>query len=320
MPTPGPTADSSALPDPQTVGERRLYRRLMLSIGGTQFGISVVYGAVPGVLLALQIDNLAGEDKVGILSLLTLAGAVAALIAQPAAGWLSDRTRTRAGGRTPYILGGSVLAAPVLWAMGWTQSLTTLAILYVTSEFILSAAQGPLAAVLPDRVPPERRGRFSAALGLGIMIGSVSGTVLASLISPDLRLAYLIVGCFPIALACTRLLIDPDPANTSAPCPSRGIGAAWLISPRRHPGFWWVLGSRMLVYTGFFMIQGATASTSWTTTSAWPTAPSTCCPSSPAWRRCASASPPSQQASPPTAPAAARSSSAPPRRPWPVAC
>ncbi|MFQ6397392.1 hypothetical protein ACLMAJ_28545 [Nocardia sp. KC 131] len=64
-------------------------RRLMLSIAVSQFGISIVYGAVPGVLLALL-------------------GAVAALIAQPLAGSLSDRTHTRLGNRTPYVLGGSL--------------------------------------------------------------------------------------------------------------------------------------------------------------------------------------------------------------------
>jgi MFS family permease len=234
----------------------------MLSIGISQFGISVVYGAVPGVLLALQVQDLAGDDhKVKVLSVFTLLGAVAALVAQPLAGWLSDRTRTRSGSRTPFILGGSVLAAPILWGMGWTGSLVPLAVLYVASEFVLSAAQGPLAAVLPDRVPTGRRGRFSAALGLGIMLGSVSGTLLGSVIASDYRVAYLVVGLIPMALASTRLFVAPDPGNRSVArvLPGSTRTRWWrtfLVSPKDHPDFWWVFGSRTFVYTGFFLAQG----------------------------------------------------------------
>lgn len=105
MPAPHPSMPQeppSATIDPST--STSAPRRLMLSIGGSQFGISIVYGAVPGVLLALQVQSLAGDDKAGVLSLFTLGGAVAALIAQPLAGSLSDRTRTQSGSRTPYIL------------------------------------------------------------------------------------------------------------------------------------------------------------------------------------------------------------------------
>ncbi|MFF3850498.1 MFS transporter [Streptomyces sp. NPDC002328] len=256
-----PQRTSTATLPPPAESAATASGRLMLSIAGSQFGIATVYGAVPGLLLALQIEHLAGDDKAGVLSLFTLAGAVTSLIAQPLAGFLSDRTRTRSGSRTPYVLGGSLLAAPVLWAMGWTQSLVVLAVLYVASEFVLSAAQGPLAAVIPDRVPVERRGRYSAALGLGILLGSVAGTVLGSVTSGDLHIAYLVVGCIPLALAGSRLFLAPDPDNRSAVRTAQiATGTRWwrtfLVSPRSHPDFWWVLGSRALTYTGFFMING----------------------------------------------------------------
>ncbi|MDT0328548.1 MFS transporter [Nocardiopsis lambiniae] len=234
---------------------------LLISIVTSQFGISMVYGAVPGVLLALQVQTLAGDDaKAGVLSLFTAFGAVAALLSQPLAGMLSDRTRSRVGSRTPYVLGGGLIAAPVLWAMGTVDSLLVLAVLYVVSEFVLSAAQGPLAAVLPDRVPAERRGRFSAGLGLGIMLGSVAGTVLASVLSDDLRIAYLVLGCVPVVLGATRLYLAADTDNRGVARPPSTDGMRWwrtfLVSPRDHPDFWWVVGSRMFTYTGFFVVQG----------------------------------------------------------------
>lgn len=230
-------------------------RRLLVSVAGSQFGIATVYGAVPGVLLALQVERFAGADKAAVLSLFTLAGAVTALVAQPLAGALSDRTRTRAGSRTPYVLGGALLAAPLLWAMGWARSTAVLAVLYVASEFVLSAAQGPLGAVVPDRVPEERRGRFGSALGLGVVLGSVLGTLLGSVTSGDPRTAYLVVGCVPFALACSRLFLAPDPDNRAVPRRS-ATAPRWRSQLGGRPDFWWVLGARAATYTGFFMVNG----------------------------------------------------------------
>lgn len=233
---------------------------LLFSIWSSQFGISLVYGAVPGVLLALQIESLAGENKVATLSLFTLLGAIAALIAQPLAGMLSDRTRTRLGSRTPYVLGGSVVVAPVLLAMGFTDSLIVLGCLYLASEFVLSAAQGPLAAILPDRVPAARRGRFSAGLGLGIMLGSMGGTILGSLLADDLQLAYMVLCVIPLLLTMTRVFIAKDADNRGVSPTRRDTGIRWwrtfLVNPKTHPDFWWAVGSRTLVYTGFFIVQG----------------------------------------------------------------
>lgn len=232
---------------------------LLLSIWSSQFGISLVYGAVPGVLLALQIESLAGEDKVAILGLFTLLGAVAALIAQPLAGMLSDRTRTRLGSRTPYVLGGSIVVAPVLFAMGFANSLLVLGCLYLVSEFVLSAAQGPLAAILPDRVPTVRRGRFSAGLGLGIMLGSMGGTILGSFLADDLQLAYAVLCVIPLLMTMTRVFIAKDPDNRGTSVDRRDAGTRWwrtfLVDPRTHPDFWWAVSSRALVYTGFFIVQ-----------------------------------------------------------------
>ncbi len=233
---------------------------LLFSIWGSQFGISLVYGAVPGVLLALQIEELAGDDKVAVLSIFTFLGAIAALLAQPLAGMLSDRTRTRWGSRTPYVLGGTILVAPVLAAMGFIESLVILGVLYVTSEFVLSASQGPLSAILPDRVPQNRRGRFSAGLGLGIMLGSVGGTILGSVLADDLIVAYLVLSVLPLAFTATRLYLAKDADNRQIEKPARSEAARWwrtfFVNPKVHPDFWWAVGSRTLVYTGFFIIQG----------------------------------------------------------------
>ena len=254
---PRETAPRESAHSPADVAQAR---GLLISVASSQFGISVVYGAVPGVLLALQIADMAGDqNKAGVLSLFTIFGAIAALVAQPLAGRLSDRTRTRVGSRTPWVVGASVIAAPMLWAMGFSQSLLVLAVLYVGSEFVLSAAQGPLSAVLPDRVPIDRRGTYSAGLGMGIMLGSVVGTVLASVLSDNTVVAYLVIGSIPVIMALSRLLVAGDADNRGAPVVLDKVDRGWrsfVVSPSEHPDFWWAIGSRSLTYAGFFTVQG----------------------------------------------------------------
>ena len=157
------------------------------------------------------------------------------------------------------LVGASVIAAPMLWAMGFSQSLLVLAVLYVGSEFVLSAAQGPLAAVLPDRVPIDRRGTYSAGLGMGIMLGSVVGTVLASVLSDNTVVAYLVIGSIPVIMALSRLLVAGDADNRGAPVVLDKVDRGWrsfVVSPSEHPDFWWAIGSRSLTYAGFFTVQG----------------------------------------------------------------
>ena len=84
--------------------DSRVLRRLMACIGPAQLGIALVWGAVPGTLLALQVQRTVGEDaKVGTLAVVTTVGALVAMAAQPVAGAVSDRTRSRFGRRGPWM-------------------------------------------------------------------------------------------------------------------------------------------------------------------------------------------------------------------------
>ena len=62
------------------------------------------------VLLAEQIDELSPSGKEVALGWATGVGALVAVVANPLAGALSDRTGGRFGRRRPWILGGAVWA------------------------------------------------------------------------------------------------------------------------------------------------------------------------------------------------------------------
>jgi MFS family permease len=247
QPHPAPTDDS---------------RRLLWSLGAAQLGLSIAFGAVPSVLLALQVERAVGDDdKAVVLAIITTIGALAAMITQPLVGALSDRTRHRRGRRAPWMLRGVLIALPLLALMGLTDSMILLGVLFTLTEAAFAMAQGPLVAVLPDRVPHQARGRFSAVTGLGVMIGTITGQGVAALFSDHLSLAYIVVGCIPVAFMLVLVRTSPDVDTTAAPHQKpafKEILAGYWLSPRTYPDFAWAFLSRLLTYTGFFMVYGYT--------------------------------------------------------------
>jgi MFS family permease len=82
-------------------------RRLMITIFPADVAMFALWGAIPGILLPLQIEELDPANKAANLALVATVGAFAAMLAQPLAGALSDRTRSRFGPRGPWIVGSA---------------------------------------------------------------------------------------------------------------------------------------------------------------------------------------------------------------------
>jgi hypothetical protein len=80
---------------------------------------------------------------------------------------------------------------------------------------------------------------------MGIMLGSVVGTVLASVLSDNTVVAYLVIGSIPVIMALARLLVAGDADNRSAPVVLDKVDRGWrsfVVSPSEHPDFWWAIG------------------------------------------------------------------------------
>ena len=84
-------------------------RRLLGWIIPANLGIFIIWGAVPGILLPAQIAGLDQANKIANFAIVSTVGAIFALFAQPIAGQISDRTRSRFGRRAPWIIIGSLV-------------------------------------------------------------------------------------------------------------------------------------------------------------------------------------------------------------------
>jgi len=237
-------------------------RRLMIWIIPANLGIFLVWGAVPGILLPQQITNLVGSaDKadVAALGIVLTIGAFAAMVAQPLAGQISDRTRSRFGRRTPWIVIGALTGALSLVGLAFANSVVGIAIAWVCVQVSFNFAQGPLSAVMPDRVAVRRRGTFAALSGIGLMVGSLGGSILGSLFFHTIAAGYIFFAACAIILLVLFVVVNPDHASTgitTEPFDLTAFLKTFWVNPVAHPDFFWAFTGRLLLYTGYFLVIG----------------------------------------------------------------
>jgi MFS family permease len=233
-------------------------RPLLWTMFLANFGIATLWGSIGSIFLAVQLQTLNPENKVGSLALAIGIGAFVAMVAAPIAGTLSDRTRTRIGGRAPWMIGGLVVAlgATVFMAFGTTTVALVLgfAVMQLGSTFIVS----PLIAHVPDRVPVARRGIFSSVNGLGAIVGAIAGQTVGATFSGSITTGYLVVAVFfGIAIA-VFLIVNSRQSNVGVPreefTPFDLLRTFW-VNPIKNPDFFWAFAGRLLIITGYYLVS-----------------------------------------------------------------
>jgi MFS family permease len=127
------------------------------------------------------------------LSIVATVGVATTMLAQPLVGAFSDRTKSSAGKRAPWIVGGAAAATLGLCALPLCNSVFQLAAAGALVGIGTNAVAGPLAASIADRVPAGKIGLVSAVHGLGGMVGLTIGALVAGVLFSTLGVsAYLL--------------------------------------------------------------------------------------------------------------------------------
>ncbi|WP_091730875.1 MFS transporter [Nocardioides scoriae] len=247
--------------DPQSIERFKVtgrLRRLLVWYGLASFGAYVCIGAVNAVLLPLQIEQLDPANKAANLAFAAALGAVAGMVAQPVAGLLSDRTRSKRGARAPWMVSGALGAAIALVVLGGMSSLVGLVIVYIFLNVALNLYLGPKTAIMPDRVPRGVRGLFSAVAGLGVLFGVLGGQVVGAVLSSAPFVGYSILAVMIVLAGVGLVRFNPDHDNREAPREpmhwSMLLRTFW-VSPRQHPDFAFGFLGRLMTLMGFYLVN-----------------------------------------------------------------
>jgi MFS family permease len=254
-------ADVPALAGPRSPGAlgplaepaNRVGSRWIAFIALANLGLFMAYFGPLEILLPNQVQAVAGSaHKVTTLGWVAGIGAAFAMIANPVAGALSDRTTSRFGRRRPWVLCGALAGAAALLFLAGQHSVAGIIAGWCLAQTGLNAMQASVTAAVPDQVPVSQRGAVSGWIGVPQTIGVILAVVLVSQVVSG-NVGYVLIAALAVALVLPFVLTTPDPALSPAQRPPFAwrafLGSFWL-SPRRYPDFAWAWLTRFLVNIG----------------------------------------------------------------------
>jgi MFS family permease len=242
----------AALAEPVTPVRKRFIALFTLANLGLFTGM---FGAA-SLLLPRQIELVSPTGKEAGLALASGLGALAALLANPLVGALSDRTTSRFGRRHLWILGGVLIGALALTLLGGQTSLTGVLVFWCVAMAALNGMLAALTAEVPDHVPVQQRAVTSAFMGLMPAAGTIIGVVLVAFVFTELSVGYAVLAAIAVLLTLPFVLTTRDavlPRAALTPFRWREFLAGFWISPRRHPDFAWAWITRFLMQLGSAM-------------------------------------------------------------------
>jgi MFS family permease len=220
-------------------------------------GINAAFFGPLQVLLGQQAAAFSEPDKEAILALVTGAGAVVSLVANPLFGAFSDRTTSRRGRRVPWVVCGAILGAAALIGLAGAPDVAVMTLLWCLVQAGCNGAYAAITAAIPDRVPIPQRGTVGGLAAMGQTAGILAGAIIAAAVAGNFAAGY--VFCAIALLAGVVLYFFknddvPVPAQAMPPFSVAGFLRSFWISPVRYPDFAWAWLTRLLVNIGNHMV------------------------------------------------------------------
>ena len=239
---------------------------LKISIYG--FALAALWSSLHSIVLPLRLlDMVAEAEKNTYLGLLTFAGLLLAMIVQPIAGAISDRSGFKWGRRRPYILIGSLLGVLLLPGIGLFQSYFALFIIYCLLQMTSNVAQGTYQAFIPDLVPQDRKGLASGVKSLLEIIGGIAivrliGYFMGKYVPGEgVIWLWLVLGVLAAvllgAMLATIIMVKESPGRKNEEQLSvwKTLSRSFKVDVRKDRDFIVFLVSRLLIFMALATIQ-----------------------------------------------------------------
>ena len=247
---------------------REHFRRLdyvKITIFG--FALAALWSSLHSIVLPLRLlDFVAESEKNTYLGILTFAGLILAMLVQPIAGTISDRSGFRWGRRRPYILLGMAIAIFLLPGIGAFGTYAAVFIIYCLIQVSANIAQGPYQAFIPDLVPEGKRGLASGVKSLleimgGITLVRLIGYFMGQYSTGDGSLwLWLVLGVLAFILfgatAATVLMVKEQPGKGGSELSLLpALYQSFKINVKTNSNFTFFLISRFLIFMALATLQ-----------------------------------------------------------------
>jgi Na+/melibiose symporter-like transporter len=249
------------------------------------FALAALWGSLHTIILQVRLlDFVAESQKNTYLGLLTFTGLMLAMIVQPIAGAISDRSSFGWGRRRPYILLGIIPAILLLPGIGLAGGYITIFVIYCLLQVSCNTAMGPYQGFIPDLVPGGKRGLASGVktlleigggvaliypialfmdsysagqgefwlwLSLGILAVVLLGTMVATVVTVKERpgAGGSQLPLLPTLYKSFKVSIKTHPNFV------RFLISRLLRFIKKHPDFVWFLVSRLFILMAFTTLQ-----------------------------------------------------------------
>lgn len=232
----------------------RVRTSFLLTISLANLGIMLAFFTpIQNLLPRLAEDIAGGDGKETALAWVTGVGAFVAIVANPLAGALSDRTTSRFGRRRPWIVLGALVGGVLIALLSTQSTVLGLAALWGLAQAAINSSFAGTSATIPDQVPVTQRGLVSGWVGMSQTIGVVLGVALVSFVVISLAGGTLLIGALAFLLVIPFALTLKDrplPRNERPPFHLGEFLRGFWVSPRQHPDFAWAWLARFLVSLG----------------------------------------------------------------------
>jgi Na+/melibiose symporter-like transporter len=239
-----------------------------LKITALGFALTALWQSLHSIILPQRLLDIVPEtQKNTYLGIMTLFGLLLAMIVQPIAGSMSDRSQIRWGRRRPYILAGGAASLILISGIGLAESFAGIFIVYCLLQMSSNTAQGPYQAFIPEFVPENRRGVASGVKALlevtgGAVFVYVSSYFVDRYTSGDGdRWLWMILGILIIVMAAALIVTLFTVKESSIRDLKiqhipffKGIRHT-LKAAFKNRIMLWFLVSRLLIYMAFTTIQ-----------------------------------------------------------------
>jgi MFS family permease len=232
---------------------QRVGKRWVGLLALANLGLALGYLGPLGVLLPNQVQAIAGSGhKVAELGLVTGLGAVIAMLANPIAGALSDRTTARFGRRHSWVVAGALVGAAALVLLAGQHTISGIILSWCLAQAGLNAMQASLNAAVPDHVPVAQRGMVSGWIGLPGAVSAVLAVILVTKVVTG-NAGYVLIAVLVLALALPFVLATRDPRLDRVDRPPfavREFASSFWLDPRQNRDFAWAWLARFAINLG----------------------------------------------------------------------